>query len=142
MSKIESFSGKYRFLSNFYPCTVELDGETYSSVEHAYQAAKTLDIKDRQIIRDTPQPNIVKKLGRYVTVRNNWEEIKLEIMSVLVWQKFSTNEELRTKLLETQDCELIEGNWWNDTYWGICKGVGQNNLGKILMAVRSVLEKN
>lgn len=142
MSKIESFSGKYRFLSNFYPCTVELDGEKYSSVEHAYQAAKTLDIKDRQIIRDTPQPNIVKKLGRYVTVRNNWEEIKLEIMSVLVWQKFSTNEELRTKLLETQDYELIEGNWWNDTYWGICKGVGQNNLGKILMAVRSVLEKN
>lgn len=142
MSKIESFSGKYRFLSNFYPCTVELDGETYSSVEHAYQAAKTLDIKDRQIIRDTPQPNIVKKLGRYVTVRNNWEEIKLEIMSVLVWQKFSTNEELRTKLLETRDYELIEGNWWNDTYWGICKGVGQNNLGKILMAVRSVLEKN
>jgi len=142
MSKIESFSGEYKFLSNFYPCVVELDDEKYSSVEHAYQAAKTLDIKDRKIIQNTPQPNIVKKLGRYVTVRDDWNEIKLEIMSMLVWQKFSTSNELRKKLLNTYGYELIEGNRWNDTYWGICKGIGQNNLGKILMAVRHELAKN
>lgn len=138
-SIINSFSNEYRFLSNFYPCSVELDKDVYPSVEHAYQAAKTLNLEDRQLIQHTVEPNIAKKLGKYVTIRENWEEIKLEIMSDLVWQKFSTNDDLRAKLLATQGYELIEGNWWNDTYWGICQGVGQNNLGKILMAVRNEL---
>lgn len=140
MSKIESFAGDYKFLSNFYPCLVELDGEIYPSVEHAYQAAKTLNINDRRIIQQTAQANIVKKLGKYVTIRDDWDEIKLEVMSDLVWQKFSKHDDLRAKLLATQKHELIEGNWWNDTYWGVCKGVGQNNLGKILMAVRNELQ--
>ena len=136
MSKIESFSGEYKFLSNFYQCVVSLDGDTYPSVEHAYQAAKTLDPEERRVIRTTPQSNLAKKLGQYIAIRPDWEDVKLWIMSDLVWQKFSNNKELKDKLLATDSVELIEGNWWNDTYWGICKGVGQNNLGKILMAVR------
>ena len=136
MSKIESFSGEYKFLSNFYQCVVSLDCDTYPSVEHAYQAAKTLDPEERRVIRTTPQSNLAKKLGQYIAIRPDWEDVKLWIMSDLVWQKFSNNKELKDKLLATDSVELIEGNWWNDTYWGICKGVGQNNLGKILMAVR------
>ena len=140
MSKIESFSGEYRFLSNFYPCSVELDGETYTSVEHAYQAAKTLDIEERTILRTTGPANIVKKLGKSVTVRSDWESVKVEIMADLVWQKFSNNAELKDKLLNTEDFELVEGNWWNDTFWGVCNGTGHNYLGKILMAVRNELK--
>lgn len=32
---------------------------------------------------------------------------------------------------------LVEGNNWNDTFWGVCRGRGENNLGRILMKVRS-----
>ena len=83
MSKIESFAGEYRFLSNFYPCSVELDGETYPSVEHAYQAAKTLDMEERTVLRTTGPANIVKKLGKRVTMRPNWDQIKVSIMADL-----------------------------------------------------------
>lgn len=140
MSKIDSFSGEYRFLSNFYPCQVTLDNETYPSVEHAYQAAKTLDMEERTVLRTTGPANIVKKLGRRVTVRSDWESVKIEIMSDLVWQKFSNNTELKNKLLDTGNCELVEGNWWNDTFWGVCNGSGHNYLGQILMAVRNELK--
>lgn len=140
MSKIDSFSGEYRFLSNFYPCSVVLDGVEYSSVEHAYQAAKTLEPEEREVIRSTGPANIVKKLGKSVTMRVDWVDVKLEIMADLVWQKFSNNEDLKHKLLSTNDQELVEGNWWNDTFWGVCNGIGYNNLGKILMAVRNELK--
>ena len=57
------------------------------------------------------------------------------IQEDLLWIKFSIPE-LRTKLLETDDAELIEGNTWGDTYWGTCSGIGQNHLGKLLMKTR------
>jgi predicted NAD-dependent protein-ADP-ribosyltransferase YbiA (DUF1768 family) len=53
----------------------------------------------------------------------------------LLRQKFQ-NPELREKLLCTGKLELIEGNYWGDTYWGVCRGVGENRLGKLLMLVR------
>jgi predicted NAD-dependent protein-ADP-ribosyltransferase YbiA (DUF1768 family) len=57
----------------------------------------------------------------------------------MVRLKFSTHQELRERLLATGEAELIEGNTWNDTFWGVCKGEGQNWLGKILMEVRKEL---
>ena len=42
--------------------------------------------------------------------------------------------------MATGDAELVEGNTWNDTYWGVCNGVGHNHLGKILMQVRQELQ--
>ena len=59
----------------------------------------------------------------------------------LVLEKFKQNPELKQKLLETGNQELIEGNTWNDTFWGVCNGQGQNWLGKILMLARSELNK-
>ena len=53
--------------------------------------------------------------------------------------KFSAPE-LREKLLDTGDAELIEGNWWNDTTWGVCNGVGENRLGKLLMQIRAEIK--
>lgn len=141
MSRIESFSGEYRFLSNFYPAAVHLDGVVYPTVEHAYQAAKTLDPEERETIRLSPSPSIAKKLGRHLRMRQDWEEIKLETMALLVIEKFETNIDLATKLLGTGQAELVEGNWWGDTYWGVCRGKGENNLGRILMATRQQLAK-
>jgi hypothetical protein len=140
MSKaIDKFFGEHRFLSNFWPCTVFYEGDEYPSVEHAYVAAKTTDREVRKQIQEEPKAGAVKKLGRQITLRTDWEDIKLEVMESLVTQKFTFNTDLREKLLSTGDSELVEGNTWGDTFWGVCKGEGQNNLGKILMKVRKNL---
>lgn len=70
-----------------------------------------------------------------MSLRPDWEYIRVDVMTELVRKKFS-QEPLRSQLIATGDAELIEGNWWNDTFWGVCNGVGENNLGKILMKVR------
>lgn len=53
--------------------------------------------------------------------------------------KFESHPDLAEMLLDTGNTKLIEGNSWNDTYWGVCGGRGKNHLGKILMGVRSQL---
>lgn len=141
---ILKFDGEHRFLSNFWPAQVVLENETYASVEAAYQAAKTLDMEFRQKVRDCGDDSAaVKKLGKKVgkTVRQRpcWDEdFKLRVMGDLVRQKFS-DPKLGALLLATGDQELEEGNWWGDRFWGVCKGEGRNELGKLLMAVREEL---
>lgn len=139
--KIDSFrKGKYRWLSNFWPAPVTYDGVLYSSVEHAYVASKTLDKRERNKVFLFETPGQVKRFGRRLKIREDWEDVKLDIMEDLVTQKFH-DPELRQNLLDTRDAELIEGNNWNDTYWGVCRGVGSNHLGKILMKVRERINK-
>ena len=140
-NKITQFIGKYRFLSNFWKCSVEMGHVIYPSVEHAYQAAKTLIKEERNAIKNADAPGKVKRLGQSVTLRPNWEKIKILIMKKLVREKFK-EPNLRIKLLRTSPAKLIEGNWWNDTFWGVCKGIGQNHLGKILMEIRNEIIKN
>lgn len=135
---IESFVGDYRFLSNFFPAPVVLDGMTYPTVEHAYQAAKTLNRKERyRILADFP-PSSAKRTGRHLTLRLDWDEVKLGVMLDLLRQKFRASK-LKLLLLQTGCKELIEGNTWGDTYWGVCNGVGANHLGRLLMQVRREL---
>lgn len=135
---IASFSGPHRFLSNFWPCLVALDDEVYASVEHAYVAAKVTDPIVRALVRECATAGQVKRLGRKLPLRSDWEAVKLSVMEDLVRQKF-TDSQLREWLLATGEQELIEGNTWGDTFWGVCKGVGQNHLGRILMKVRAEL---
>lgn len=135
---ISSFTGDYRFLSNFYPAQVELDGVMYPSTEHAYQAAKTLDIEERKVFHQHPLPTAAesKKLGRKLTLRSDWEGVKLQVMEKLLVQKFA-HADLKEKLLETGDCLLVEGNNWSDVFWGVDRRKGgQNHLGKLLMKIR------
>lgn len=131
---IDNFTGTYRFLSNFYRATVILGDMTYSSVEHAFQAAKTLD-EDERLQFHRIIAGEAKKLGRKIKIRSDWEEIKNSIMLELLHDKFQIPE-LRMLLKMTEPEELVEGNTWGDTYWGVCNGVGQNKLGKLLMQVR------
>lgn len=137
---IDRFVDRYRFLSNFYPCAVTLGDEEYPSVEHAYQAAKTLDLPKRRMIRRAINAATAKKLGRnLVPLRPDWGTVKLEVMERLVREKFTRHQNLGNLLLLTGTEELIEGNHWGDTFWGVCKGKGENHLGKILMRVREEL---
>ena len=135
---IDQFRYQWAFLSNFYPCAVFYGLDRYYTVEAAYQAAKTKVPLQRAAIRDAAGPHLAKRLGQRVTLRPDWEQIKREVMSDLLWQKF-TRHDLRDLLLSTGERELIEGNDWRDHYWGICGGVGENYLGRLLMAIREVL---
>lgn len=134
---IDSFQGEYRFLSNFWPAVVVLEGVAYPSVEHAYVAAKTLDAVAR---RDIPNmaAGAAKRYGRKLRIRSDWNEVRVSLMENFVHQKFAAPD-LAARLIATAPAKLIEGNTWGDTFWGVCGGKGENNLGKILMQVRGQL---
>ena len=132
---INKFQGETRWLSNFEECNIEIEGKVYPTTEHAYQAFKTLNEEEHEKVRLAATPGKAKRLGRKITLREDWEDVKDEVMYHVNWLKF-LNPELRMKLLETGDQELVEGNDWGDTYWGVCKGKGKNRLGEILMEIR------
>jgi ribA/ribD-fused uncharacterized protein len=136
---IGEFQGKYRFLSNFWPAEVEFEGIAYPSAEHAYQSAKTLDRGERERIAKITDAGEAKKAGRALKLRDDWEQVKFDVMEQCVRNKFTRNAELREKLLATGGAELIEGNTWGDRVWGVYQGQGENRLGKILMKVRDEL---
>lgn len=149
MNAITQFRGPNRFLSNFYPCSITWAGKTYVSVEHAYQASKTLDPVERQQILREPDPAKVKTIGNdrsQITLRRDWDKLKLEFMERMLRQKFE-RDPLRQQLLDTGDATLIEGNNWHDNFWGACVCInctmdlldGQNHLGRLLMRVREDL---
>lgn len=139
---ISEFNGSYKFLSNFSPNQVVFNGHRYQTSEHAFQAAKAVDEAGRRWVANAEGPGQAKFRGRRVTKREDWEQIKDGIMLEIIREKFSWSSLLADMLLETDDQELIEGNYWGDTYWGVCAGVGQNKLGKILMQVRQELKNS
>ena len=133
------FLGQYFIYSNFFPVVVVFDYFGYWSIEHAYQAAKTLDPAERMKISDAKKPGKAKSLGRLVELRPDWEEVKFSIMEELVRYKFVKYPPFGKMLLETGDKHIEEINTWGDRVWGTVNGVGENNLGKILMKIRGEL---
>lgn len=147
MSKpIDWFDGtEHDFLSNFHvllPITWE--GKTWPTTEHAFQAAKLHASywRYRERIRKAKGPGKAKELGQRsafeaagARLRPDWETAKWDVMLDLLRIKFA-HPRLGWALLGTGLRELIEGNSWNDTCWGVCKGVGTNWLGRALMVVR------
>lgn len=137
--KILGFNGEYRWLSNFYPVKISYEGDLYPSVEHAYVAAKTTNPNQRRLI-----PNMTagyaKKYGRQIQIRDDWDVVKSDIMFGLLAEKFSQKKFIEL-LLSTNNMYLEETNTWGDTYWGVCNGVGENRLGKMLMEIRCTLQE-
>ena len=138
MSSIKEFSGEYRWLSNFWLAPVVYQGVIYPSVENAYQAAKTNEYTRISFI--TCSPGKAKRMGSKLELVEDWETIKFSVMSSLLYQKFHVGSFLATKLLATGNKEIIEGNNWGDTYWGVCNDKGENHLGKLIMKIRSELQ--
>lgn len=137
---IRGFFGSWRWLSNFWPAEVVYEGVTYPTVEHAYQAAKTVFPLERQAIRACPTPGQAKRAGKSVTRRADWDTVKVPIMLSLLRQKFAW-EPLRSQLLATGLVPIVEENRWGDRFWGLCDGAGQNRLGCLLMQVRDELRE-
>ena len=137
---IDRFAGEFAFLSNFFNMPVYYNGLLYQNSEAAFQAQKTLDSEERKRF-STMNPSEAKRAGRSVELREDWEYVKDDIMFDIVLSKFASNPFLKKLLFTTGDEELVEGNTWNDTYWGVCNGKGENHLGKILMKARSLLKE-
>lgn len=138
---VNSFTGDYYFLSNFYMAPVSYNGWDYTNNEAAFQAQKTKNRRLRFQLFSKANPSEAKSAGRRIDLRSDWEEVKTQIMYEIVQAKFNQNPDLKEKLLATGDEHLEEGNTWGDTTWGTVNGIGENMLGKILMRVRDELRE-
>ena len=140
MKYINGFVKPYDYLCNFYYAPFFIDDEKYDTVEHYFQAMKSIDAAVREQIRTARSPSVAKKLGRACQLREDWEQIKDSVMRRAIFEKFLPGTELADKLLATGAACLIEGNDWKDSYWGVpFTGVGMNRLGELLMEHRETL---
>ena len=145
---IDFFDGEYAFLSNFYNASCIFEEKLYPTVEHAFQAAKSLDLAERDWIAAAGSPGLAKRLGRRINLRPDWEKVKFDVMEECLRSKFA-DPVLKQKLLATGDEELVEGNYWHDNTYGNCSCekckdiIGRNMLGNILMKLRTeFMEEN
>lgn len=135
VSKVTQFKGEYRWLSNFYQSPIELRGVVFPSAEAAYQASKADYNLDSIFCKLTPGQS--KRLGKGIRLREDWDEVKFDIMEMVLRIKFRDHD-LRQRLIATGDAELYEGNSWGDKIWGCDWETleGENRLGKLLMKLR------
>lgn len=143
MKTINSFNGDFRFLSNFsLHSFIDKKGMKWKTVEHFFQASKTNDEKQKNLIMLCNTPSQTKHIGRKVKLIKDWDKKKLNIMYRALKMKFDQNLDIQKKLISTFEYKLIEGNYWHDNYWGNCfcnkcKNInGQNYLGNLLMLIR------
>lgn len=156
---ISKFRDEYECFSNFSKHPLFIWGIAFDTSEHAYQWAKTNDPEEKQSILTKAigvdaSRNILyrpttageaKRAGAAVTLREDWEDVRYDIMVEILRAKFQQNPKERAILLATQDAILIEGNTWHDNIWGRCSCANcesrkwTNLLGKALMQVRDEL---
>jgi hypothetical protein len=136
---VKGFFGEYRWLSNYHVCPVIFRGMEFTSSEAAYQSAKTNDDYVKSQIQ-AMSPSESKKFSHSLKTGREWEKTKKGIMYEILVDKYTRNEDLKRKLLETGSKYLEETNYWDDTYWGVYMGKGKNTLGELLMKIRNELK--
>lgn len=137
---------EYRWLSNFYECKVVFKGLEFNSSEAAFMYGKLEkddNLANYEAIKDL-RPWEVKKWGRSIQLRPDWEQLKTSVMTTVLFDKFTRNLDLKAKLLATGAKYLEESNTWGDVFWGYDINLkrGLNTLGEILMSVREYLLLN
>lgn len=137
------FREEYSFLSNFtyFEKPMNYYGLVFQTNEHFYQAMKfPIGSNLRYKISTHPSKGLKKQINSLKSEwRSDWEDIKLDVMLYGLRYKFTNNNPiLKQKLIDTGDLHLVEYNYWNDKFWGVClkTGEGENHLGKLLMQVR------
>ena len=126
-------------MSNFHAAQFEWEGMEWHNSEAAYQSAKSLDVNVRRKFALMTCPVKAKRSGRNIKLRRDWDDVKVQIMTDIVWCKFDQNPNLQQLLLDTGEAYLSEGNTHGDNFWGACpvgNPKGKNMLGKVLMVVR------
>ena len=135
-------NGIYGFLSNLHPTPVLIGDREFPTAEHAYQFVKPKDPKVAEWLAQCPKPNVVSTTAHallFFEVDPSWKDIKLDRMWNVLVEKFTKNQELRKKLVETGTADLVEDSK-TDAFWGIgARGKGKNVLGRMLMALREQL---
>jgi ribA/ribD-fused uncharacterized protein len=153
---INEFRGKNLFLSSFFPyvgnqrepveapAPILWKGKLYTTREHLYQAAKTTFVEEVARIRNAETPALAKTLGKRCTLRPGFNQMRLQVMEQIITAQYTQHPFLALRLLRTEDQELVEGNRWGDTFWGVDlrsnPPQGQNHLGKLQMKVRRLLQ--
>ena len=153
MSKEASFTGEMAWASNMVDAPIIFDGEKhnlkeifpqfkfdglkYASAEHLYQSLKATNDYDKELIRTARSSAAAKKIAKTVFCRVDWDSVKVEAMRLTLYLKFHQNSQLLLQLINTGKTPLIEKNWWGDKFWGVCNGVGENWLGRLLMELRA-----
>lgn len=139
---IAQFKDEYRWLSNFAPVQIILDGHVFNTVENAYVSRKKNSENWRQFCSNpSTTPGKAKREGRLLKeLRSDWDDIRVSTMVECLKQKFS-QEPYMTLLLQTENKHIQEGNTWGDTFWGIDINthVGENLLGKAIMEIRKYI---
>ena len=134
---INTFKGEYDFLNNRYGCPFMWQGIKFNNVESAFHASKCTDEEERKVISKL-SANKAAVRGERITPYSGWEDQKLGIMTSILEEKFGQNPILMKRLIDTENCILINGNNKHENYWGIdlYSWNGENHLGKILMTIR------
>lgn len=133
--------GENSYLGNWHPAALFLKGKIWPTSEHYYQAQKMAGTEYEELCRRLPTPRETFEMTRRpdVPIREDWEQVKVDVMREAVFAKFTQNPELLEKLLATGDAQIIEDSPV-DSFWGVgADGRGQNMLGIILMEVREKL---
>ncbi len=134
--------GKLGYLASYSSHGFIKDGVYWKTVEHYYQAQKFHDKTVKQLIIEAETPKQASTIGRNrrYKLREDWEQVKNEIMHEAVLEKFLQHPDLAEKLIETGDEEIIEDTK-KENYWGCGpNGDGLNVYGKILCRVREELK--
>lgn len=135
-----SYTRGYEWMSNFYLHPIAYgDTGTWPSVEHAYQAAKTRDESQREMIRAARTASIAKRIGKRIDIVPYWDGVKLNVMTELIALKFTPGSDLAAQLIATGATLLHHYSPW-DTFWGVSSNNrGENHLGRIIMEQRRYL---
>ena len=136
-------NAQYGFMSNFAAYPITVNGLVYPTNEHYFQSVKFVDPVYAEHIRTKCATAAASKTAgrsRKYPIQPDWNTSRVDVMLVALRAKFGQHEDIRTRLLETGDAELVEHAIW-DRFWGDGggKGTGQNILGKLIMKVREEL---
>ncbi|KAG0692706.1 hypothetical protein DFH29DRAFT_817226 [Suillus ampliporus] len=134
----------YYGFTNFSPDPIEYNGKTYPTSEHLFQSLKFIEHRPElgeHIRTCSSRPRVVfDEAHRFnPEVRSDWLRVRIEMMDLVLWHKFTQNRHLKEELLSTGDAELVEDSD-KDSFWGIgADRKGQNQLGKALGRLRTKL---
>jgi ribA/ribD-fused uncharacterized protein len=141
MIRFYAVTSEYGRFSNFSPHPIRLNGKTWPTSEHYFQAQKFAGTPDEEEVRLAKSPMIAARMGRSRKrpLRKDWESVKDSVMHEAVLARFTQHRDLRESLLGTGSATIVE-HTTNDRYWGDGgDGSGKNRLGQILMEVREEL---
>lgn len=132
------------YLSNLFECPVKYRGKQFRSSEEAYQFTKVKAPALAEWLISAPDQKYVALAGHAIFKKDcieHWDSLKLKVMEGVVNCKFRQNEDLKKELLSTGKCLIVEAAF-TDSFWGCGPDMkGENNLGKILMKIRSEIRE-